>query len=176
VSCGYPAGSSRHELVWAASTWEAGEFADLTDLRRQSEDGGIAMSRRQRFLVGALFAVLTVGLLAPAALAVGSFSWGCDFVHRCVSRTYSTNLTGQHSITQTQADCPGPGSNVRYRIVHEEFGSDTFYAWKTVSCGPTDQTKNWAIPQTGDFHFDAEKADTTDTTNSWHITGSTSYP
>lgn len=136
----------------------------------------MAIHHRHRKAWWVSLAFLAVWLGLPAGRAAGWFDWYCYFSHRCVSRTYETPNTGTHRILQTYANCPGPGNKVRYRIVHEEFGGDTFYAWKTVYCGTTDQSKSWSIPQTGSFHFDAEKADTTDTSSTWYIEGETSYP
>jgi hypothetical protein len=132
-------------------------------------------SRRRLLLVIALVAVQVLVLVVPA-VAAGSFGWTCQFVHRCVSRTWETPNRGIHSVTKTTANCPGPGNNMRVRIVHEEFGPDTFYVWKGWDCTDNNQTRRWDSNQTGGFHFDVEKADTNDTTWAWTITGNTQFP
>jgi hypothetical protein len=114
-------------------------------------------------------------MLALPALA-GSFSWTCQFTHRCVSRTWSTPNTGTHRVTKTNSDCPGVGNEMRVRLVKENLFGDTFYAWKLWDCGTVDQTRGWASTQTGDFHFDIEKNDTDSTFYAWTVYGNTSYP
>jgi hypothetical protein len=133
------------------------------------------MSKRQVLAILAT-AVVVLGIALPAAWASGNFTWSCTFSHRCVSRTYNTPHTGTHTIWKYSASCPGPGTKLQMRVVHQEFGPDTFYAWKLYDCGATDQSRSWAIPQTGDFHFDIEKADTTDTSYDWVVSGQTFYP
>lgn len=133
------------------------------------------LSRRSMVTAGAL-AAAHVAVAALPALASGSFTWTCQFTHRCVSRTWSTPNQGTHYITKTDSDCPGPGNQMRVRLVHEEFGPDTLYAWKSWTCGATDETRSWSSNQTGDFHFDIEKSDTTDTYWAWTVYGRTSYP
>lgn len=159
---------------WAR--WAGRSSKEVLALTAATDAGSPATREAtRRVAVTALLAILIL-LGMPAVRAAGWFDWYCYFTHRCVSRTYETPNSGTHSITQTYANCPGPGNRVRYRIVHEEFGPDTFYRWKNVSCGTTDQTKSWSIPQIGPFHFDAEKADTTDTSYTWYIEGETTYP
>jgi hypothetical protein len=65
---------------------------------------------------------------------------------------------------------------MRVRLVHEEFGPDTFYAWKHWWCNSTDETRSWESSQTGDFHFDIAKKDTDDTYWAWTVYGYTNYP
>lgn len=123
----------------------------------------------------AIIAVL-VTILALPAVAAGSFNWTCQFTHRCVSRTWSTPNDGTHKITKTNADCPGPGNELRVRLVKERTFGDLFFAWKDWNCGTTDQTRQWTTSETGSFHFDVEKKDTNNTYWAWTVYGKTVYP
>jgi hypothetical protein len=134
------------------------------------------MRRTHRLLITAGVVLGLTGLLSTPALAAGSFGWTATFTHYLKSRTYTTPHAGTHTITTTAAStCPGPGSVYEIRVVHEEAGPDTFYAWKKFTCGVA-ASRQWTIPQTGNFHFDIQKSDTNDTTYSWHVVGTTFYP
>lgn len=133
------------------------------------------MSRSTRRGLLTCATMLLVLAIAVPALAGGSaFGYSGSFRHRLVSRSYSAAHSGQHTIGQTGASCPGPGNTVQYRIVRERLGPDLFYAWKNFPCGGG--TRSWAVADDGSFHFDAEKADSSDTTYNWQVTGNLSYP
>jgi hypothetical protein len=68
------------------------------------------------------------------------------------------------------------GNQIRVRLVKENTFGDTFYAWKLWDCGTVDQTRSWSSNQTGNFHFDLEKNDTTSTYYAWTVYGNTVYP
>jgi hypothetical protein len=132
------------------------------------------MSKIRKTLIVVLAAATIIGILAPAAFA-GSFHWYGFFTHRLVSRTYVVCCAGTHRITTlSNSICNGPGNSYQIRVVHEEFGPDTFYAWKSYNCGVAG-ARQWAIPQTGDFHFDVEKING-DTTSTWYVEGDITYP
>lgn len=134
------------------------------------------MQRTKRLLAALLvISAVEMAIVALPALA-GDFPWVCQFTHRCVSRTWSTPNAGVHKITKTDADCPGPGNQMRVRLVKERFLGDLFFPWKYWDCGPTDQTKQWSSPEPGNFHFDIEKNDTDDTYWAWTVYGYTVYP
>lgn len=134
------------------------------------------MNRKSLAVIGVILVLtLEVAVLALPALALtSSFTWTCQFNHRCVSRVYSASA-GTQTITKTDADCPGVGNRMRVRIVQNKTFGDVFYPWQTIDCGPTNVTRSWLANNHGDYHFDIEKDDTADTVFAWTVYGRTTY-
>jgi hypothetical protein len=124
-----------------------------------------------------LAATAVAGLAAPAYAADGAFDFNGFFSHRLDSRSYTTGRTGTHTVTKTTADCPGPGDNMRVRLVRNvTWGGDYNYPWKTWNCTDDDQSRSWISEWDTTFHFSVEKQDTDSTADYWYITGNVTYP
>jgi hypothetical protein len=132
------------------------------------------MKKRGSVAVAAMSMVAVVGLAGPA-FASGNFDWDGVFKHRLDSRTYRANH-GTHTIWKYTANCPGPGDLVQIRLVRENFGLDTNFAWKDYHCGDANISRQWNSPYDDDHHFSVEKADTSDETEYWYVSGETYYP
>jgi hypothetical protein len=150
--------------------WDAEPQFDTLERRSES------MPRYMRTLLILSIMAVMLGILAPAAFASGSFTWTGQFTHRLVSRQWSTPNTGTHRInTNANSSCPGPGNIYRLRLVRDRTFGDYFYGWQNNTCGYAG-SHSWTAGSSGTFHFDAEKADTTDTYWAWTISGTTYYP
>jgi hypothetical protein len=129
-------------------------------------------------ICGGLVAVAVVGLTLPAQAAGSlSFDWNGLFSHRLDSREYRPGVGGTHTVTKTDADCPGPGDQMRVRLVRAvPWSSDFEYPFKTWNCTGEDQSRQWITEWNTSFHFTIEKNDTADTSNYWYVKGTAVYP
>lgn len=136
-----------------------------------------ATALRRAAAVSVLASAAVLGLTAPAFAKTSSFSWNGLFSHRLDSRDYYASKTGTHTITKTEADCPGAGSHFRVRLVRSVgLASDQEYAWKTWNCSDDDQARSWISGRIGHFHLSVEKNDSDSTSTYWYVTGRTVFP
>jgi hypothetical protein len=128
--------------------------------------------------VAGVFVLATAsGLTFPAFAKTDSFSWNGLFSHRLDSRTYYASKTGTHTIAKTEADCPGPGSQFRVRLVRNVgWASDQEFPWKKWNCTDDDQSRSWISERIGHFHLTVEKNDTDNTSTYWYVKGKTAFP
>jgi hypothetical protein len=128
----------------------------------------------RRLVIATLVSAVLVGVIAPAAYA-GSFSWYGIFVHRLVSRDYYASH-GSQRIFVDNAICPGPGHIMRARVVEEHIGPDDLSVWQTLDCNPGGVRQRRWVVDSGTYHFDIEKHDTSNRTYSWSVEGRMYYP
>jgi hypothetical protein len=138
----------------------------------------LALRRAAAILAAGLVALLGLALPAAAVGGTSSFDWNGLFSHRLDSRSYYATRSGTHTVTKTDADCPGPGSNMQVRLVREiPWVGDAEFPWKAWDCTDDDQSRSWITDWSNtNFHFSVEKSDTTDTSSFWYVKGNTVYP
>jgi hypothetical protein len=131
------------------------------------------MSIRLKRTVPIVLSVVLVLAFAGTALAA-SFNWSVHFNDSLKSRSWTQSSGDTTIVSNMNCHQDNQVRTYRIRTVREiALLPDTLYNWKYYDCGDK-QSKSWNGLPRGDFHFDLEKTDNSNTY--WDGDGVTRYP